>query len=223
MDIFTKYTHVILYATFMVNVCTMNAFSKNEEKFQKAHHDISKLRYSANVDDDRVFPFVSIFFKNNVTLRYIAVQHSFNENNPTLNLVKEQIEDFQPTLIIVEGIEDAGLPELFKSPKQSNEGEPQFTARLATEKGIKVISGEPTRKELIEKMHVHFDPMNKGEDIAPFYILRKLIDEFKINPERKAQLTNGDPKEILEEIIRRLTKNHFGLGSSKLGPRYDIL
>ncbi|WP_032112758.1 hypothetical protein [Candidatus Paracaedibacter symbiosus] len=125
-------------------------------------------------------PALATFHGNGRELRYLAVQHAIGASSPTFQSIRQTIEDFQPSCLILEGFEncDETIQWISEQYKKEPEycGEPLYAAYLAKEKGVLFMSGEPTDQEIIRHC------INKNytkNDVAYFYFTRLIPQHYR--------------------------------------------
>lgn len=129
--------------------------------------------WSENIDRMQA-PYVSFL---NGKLAYVAVKHDQGVESPTFQLIKKTIDDFKPSIIILEGsaahvgISPLNLPSYYErcQPDFFKCGEPQYTGWLAFKKRIPIVFGEPTdedvKKEFLARKYTE-------QDLLGYYFLR---------------------------------------------------
>jgi hypothetical protein len=106
-------------------------------------------------------PFIATYWSENKVLGFVASFHVFDDDNPTVALIRRAFDDVKPTLVIVEGFptafgrSPARMLQVIQQRGSPNAEphaltEPLFTAALAHSRGVPFIGGEPTPKEEID-------------------------------------------------------------------------
>lgn len=81
-------------------------------------YDLSSLlrRTGLNFEEEMPhFPLVSCFKMDEFELWYIATQHAFNKEHLLFNLINNQIETFNPDLVILEGFQNDQISDILAS------------------------------------------------------------------------------------------------------------
>lgn len=101
-------------------------------------------------------PYVAAFGSGNSQLKYIAARHHGDIDSPTLRTVKSVFEEFNPQVVIVEGVPGAGVasPSWYLQYAKLHEktgfrhggGETAYAATLAASRGIDFVPAEPSDK-----------------------------------------------------------------------------
>lgn len=137
-----------------------------------------KLAQSANIAS---FPAKATFQNDGHELRYLAIAHSADPDSPTHRMIRKEIEEFQPSLLILEGFGNSEFwVDCIKEYSQKPDEypfEPCYAARLAQEREIPFIGGEPEDQEIIEAVE------RKGytkDDIAYLYIIQQIGQKWHL-------------------------------------------
>lgn len=124
-------------------------------------------------------PFVAEYSQNGRQLIYLSAKHGNKTDNAnTFSMVENQIKNFRPDIVIIEGVPSflGESPEEVKKYAKTcsdNEfsrcGESMYTAHLASSNGIPFIGGEPGDNKVFKEL------TNKGIsrlDVEAFFVLR---------------------------------------------------
>lgn len=182
---------------FLVGISLVSKACFGSEKLV-TRHDISSLLTLKQISkENQTFPAIASFKKDEFELRYIPACHTFNKENNLFKLIRDQIETFNPTFLILEGFQNENIYSIAESEKQPKEGESIFALRIASKKGIHVISGEPRDADLMAEMHQKFGgKLKQSEDVFTFYILRMLQQELR----KDSIAENQDPRIAVNHI-----------------------
>ena len=135
-------------------------------------------------------PNLATFTKDNKSLYFLGARHEYGLNSATFINIKKIIEEFNPQVIIVEGIPDLTdekkerINKLAYQCAQDNFktcGEDLFAIYLSLKNHIYWQSGEPKEAKLQEQLVLSGYPK---KDIAFFYLvrqIRELINEKSLN------------------------------------------
>lgn len=174
-----------------------------DEDNKASPYDLSSLLRLNEISSEteaKKLPSVACFKKDEFELRYIPAQHAFNKEDSLFNLIKEQIDTFNPNLIILEGFQNDHIRSILDSEEALNEGESIFALRHAFVKDIACVSGEPKDTDLMRRMHEQFEEMpGKSEDVFAFYLLRMLRQELR----RNKNLQEQEPKLVINLIASK--------------------
>ena len=106
------------------------------------------------------FTFVAYFKTEDTQLSFVAAEHVSGFDNQTYNKIEEVFNSFDLECVIVEGYDDSWGQEKFaahykkiKTQDSKSHGEPQYTIKLAIERGAHIYGGEPTQKEIYEQLN----------------------------------------------------------------------
>ncbi len=163
------------------------------------------------------------------TIHYIGAKHSFNIKSETHQVIKKEIEDFNPEFMILEGFENRGNLKFWENVvKQTDNvsryaafGEPIYAMYLATRKNTPFCSGEPFNKDIFKHLK---DKGFSKDDIALYYVLRQIPQAYErkeVTPENLSFFINGFLQSIDELkgydfktcniLFKKLTKKSLSL------------
>lgn len=145
-------------------------------------------------------PYIYENKKEETSIRYIAVEHTANLNDPTYTLIEKSIKEYKPQVVIIEGVPSSlGLSNsnIAKSAEdcfvKSNKelfvcGEAMFTAQLANKNSIQFVGGEPDVQAEIKELT---GQSYSYEDIYFFYVARNLYGEKRSGGLSQESLENS--------------------------------
>jgi hypothetical protein len=159
-----------LHANEAERVCTPLYYDPVEEERFMGEIGLQSLPATAN--------FVS---QNSHQLCFVAPAHSSDKASPTFQIIEQQVREFRPTFMILEGFSnsEASIRNISEScfregvleePSCGFWGEPHFAVYLALKHRIPFVSGEPRMKdEVAFLLYKNFTE----EEIAYFYLIRQ--------------------------------------------------
>jgi hypothetical protein len=146
-----KYFFCLLF--LILNGCT----HKSDDKFIIKQELVQK--WTKKLDEDAYpykSPFVARFTKDKKHLSFVAVKHETNISSATFKLIREELLEFEPELIIIEGafpedgqppvwiLKDYNSNKLKSAREVAEKGESYYTAFLAIQNNIPIIGVEPS-------------------------------------------------------------------------------
>jgi hypothetical protein len=121
---------------------------------------------------------------------YVGTPHSHDPHEPIFEQIKSHIEQFSPDLVLIEGSASLNKysPEDLRkeATKLSDEetilehGEALFTAKIASEKGIRVYSPEPEENKIAN----YLEQKGISKDAIFAYCMARFIDAYHRYPEK---------------------------------------
>jgi len=122
-----------------------------------------------------------------------GAEHSFDPDHKQFPVMKENWDQFNPTVALVEGSLDLILTWFFDPIKASGEG--GYTQTMARSKGIELYSWEVGRDAEVDHVLKHYDPKH----VAFFYAIRSHHNKW-------GQFSKTDQDRIIENEMSRSAK-----------------
>jgi hypothetical protein len=142
----------------------MEKMPTHDQRTQERFHD-ALMTYQEYAQIKHPRPYEYRLVSGDKEIIFFGPGHSNDPNNPAFEHIREQLDTQKPDLVLVEGMESLNklqrdeLKELMdgvsdiESIKKYGEG--FFTAKLAVERGIKVVSPEPSDALAIAYLEQH--------------------------------------------------------------------
>jgi hypothetical protein len=131
----------------------------NEDRIQPASLELEQRLEPWCPGDCAVgIPFVASYRKGTERLVFVGVHHAFEPNSPTMRAVQAGFDQFQPSVVILEGFPTAmgespaplvAQARLYGSANADEflRSEGAYAGSLAVKRGVPFLGGEPTREE----------------------------------------------------------------------------
>lgn len=140
----------------------METFNPHTETIEKENRNFSEAIMTAEeyAHTKHERPYEYELAAADKRLRYFGPGHTYSPTSSVFEKIRQDIDTFKPDIVVIEGneaINKADQLALAEKTKDMSEndiisrlGESGFTTKLAIEKGIRVISPEPTDRDSIK-------------------------------------------------------------------------
>ncbi len=150
-------------------------------------------------------PYVFEITNGDSAVHYFGSSHSCNPDHPQFLEIRKQFDSFNPDLVMIEGW--SGIEEMAEEDRKlladnppeviiEKVAEPGFTAKLAYDKQIPIVSPEAKLSEEIDYLQQQgFRP----EDITAYYIAREITGYQR---KREPELFQETMQRWLNQVVR---------------------